>query len=50
MFSAAGHPGRAFANDVVCGVLLLILGLTSAVLTYRQRAEARRAAGAARGM
>lgn len=50
VFSAAGHPGRAFANDVVCGVLLLALGLTSAALTYRQRAAARRAAGAVRKM
>ncbi|WP_033288085.1 SPW repeat domain-containing protein [Amycolatopsis jejuensis] len=48
LFSASGHPVRAVVNDVVCGVLLVALGVTSAVLTYRQRAAARREAGVAR--
>jgi hypothetical protein len=46
-FSASGHPSRAVVNDVVCGVLLIVLGVTSAVLTYRQRSAAGRLASAA---
>jgi hypothetical protein len=48
-YAAAARASRASANDVLVGVVLLVLGITSALLTYGQRAAARSATAEPRG-
>ncbi|MQA09784.1 MAG: hypothetical protein GEU98_14775 [Pseudonocardiaceae bacterium] len=42
-YSSAVHAERAVVNDVVVGVVLVLLGTAGAIMTYRQRAVERAA-------